>query len=393
MKSFLLFTAIFLTQAAFAQLKITGRIVDNETRLPLPFVHIFSDEIGTISNEDGEFQLTLKRNGMTVLFSHVGYERTSIFFDKEIDTLVKLKISPVLLAEIVVDGNNIKSIIRNAYNKLIESSLDARFSCFYRQTTKNDKLYSELFEMFYKADISPAGVSKWKVHQGRYAERTVFEQEGYIGHQNFSIFTKRLPLALQEPRSYIVPLIHNTEDYYEFELKEKRKAQDTILYYISFVPKPACPYPGFKGTLVIDDHYNVHRFSGELKDPRFRPLDESVMKKTSNLILQIDIHCDIKIKGHRLPSMIRNQLAYDYQAAKRKVRKVKSESVFIVLSPENDTLNLEDSTPENDFQTINNLHYDEAFWEANETIKYTPLDKELIRQFKSIKGFTRTFQK
>lgn len=394
MKSFLLFT-ILLTQTAFAQLKISGRTVDNETQLPLPFVHIFSDGVGTISNEDGEFQLTVREYGIPVLFSHVGYERISIFFDKEIDTLVRLNVMPILLEGVIVDGNNVKSIVQNAYNKIIESSLGARVNYFYRQTTKNDNVYSELLEIFYKADVSPAGISKWRVNQGRYAVRTDFEAEDYIVNRNFSILIKRMPLALQEPRSYIVPLIHNAEDYYEFELKEIRKAQDTILYYISFVPKPACPHPGFKGTLIIDDNYNLHRFSGVLKDSRFKPVDERIREKVSNLIFQVDIYCNLEVTGHTLPSTIHNQLSYDYKTNKRKLRKIKSQSVFTIISYENDTINFEDSAPEDDFEAIreSQSRYDESFWESNEIIKRTPIEKELLRQFKSNKAFNRIFQK
>jgi len=389
---FVLF-AIVMSQTAFSQLKITGRIVDIDSQLPIQFAYIVTNQVGTVSNEDGEFQLTIKQRNLPVIFSHIGYENISVFFNKEIDTLIQLKASSVFLEEIVIDGSNVSSIIQNSFSKIIDSSFDGNFNCFYRQTTRNDKVYSELLEVFYTTDISLKGISKWKINQGRYAVRTDFETEGYIVNRNFSIFTKRLPLALKDPRSYIVPLMPNAEDYFDFKLTETRKSLDTLLYYISFMPKEDCPYPGFKGTIIIDDEYNIRRFSGTIRDSRFNPLDERIREKVSNLIFQVDVHCDIKSKGSRFPSTIHNQLSYDYQVDKRKARKVKSQSIFTIVSLEKGQSNFEDTTPENDFKSINETPYDETFWEANEIIKRTPVERELLRQFKSINGFTKTFGK
>ena len=390
--AFLLFT-IVMGQTAFSQLKVTGRIVDIESQLPIQFAHIFTSEAGTVSNGDGEFQLNMKQKDLPVVFSHIGYEKITILFNREIDTLIQLKASPVYLEEVVVNGSGVVSIIQNTFTKIIDSSFDENFYCFYRQTTRNDNVYSELLEVFYKTDISSNGISKWRINQGRYAVRTDFEKEGYIVNRNFSIFTKRLPLSLKDPRSYIVPLMPNAEDYYDFKLNEIRKSSDTLLYYISFAPKKDCPYSGFKGTIIIDDEYNIHRFSGVIKDSRFNPLDDRIKDKVSNIVFQIDVLCDIKIKENRFPSTIQNQLSYDYQVDKRKVRKVKSQSIFTIVSHSKIQSNFEDTTPENDFKSINETSYNEAFWEANEIIKRTPVERELLRQFKSINGFTKTFGK
>lgn len=245
--------------------------------------------------------------------------------------------------------------------------------------------------MFYRTDVSLKGISKWKVSQGRYAIRTEFEKEGYIINRNFSIFTKRLPLSLKEPRSYIVPLMPTAEDYFDFRLDETRKLSDTLLYYISFAPKEDCPYPGFKGTLIIDEDYNIRRFSGTIKDSKFNPLDERIRDKVSDLTFKVDVLCDIKIKGNGFPSTIQNQLLYDFQVNKRKVRRVKSQSIFTIVSHEKVQTNFEDTTTDSDFKSISETPYDASFWEANEIIKRTPVERELLRQFKSFDGFTKIF--
>lgn len=59
--------------------KVTGRIVDAETKQAIPYVNIgvFQKNIGTVSDEHGKFELRFSGNSVasdSIIFSHIGYQ-------------------------------------------------------------------------------------------------------------------------------------------------------------------------------------------------------------------------------------------------------------------------------------------------------------------------------
>ena len=65
---------LFLSIKAFSQEEIKGNIVDNNNS-PLPFVNIYWDgtNIGTISDEKGDFEIIQTKKSKTLVISSVGY--------------------------------------------------------------------------------------------------------------------------------------------------------------------------------------------------------------------------------------------------------------------------------------------------------------------------------
>jgi len=61
----------------FGQNVITGSLIDSVSKQPIVGVTIFeeSSKYSTISNEDGEFQITVKSLPVKLIFSHVSYNR------------------------------------------------------------------------------------------------------------------------------------------------------------------------------------------------------------------------------------------------------------------------------------------------------------------------------
>ena len=61
-------------------LGIQATIIDTSTNQPLPFtnVHVEGTSIGTISNEDGKFELLVKQKyaSNNVIFSFIGFDNT-----------------------------------------------------------------------------------------------------------------------------------------------------------------------------------------------------------------------------------------------------------------------------------------------------------------------------
>ncbi|MBI3138149.1 MAG: carboxypeptidase-like regulatory domain-containing protein [Sphingobacteriales bacterium] len=63
-----------------AQFAISGVVLDSATREPLPKASVFCQNttLGTLTNKDGEFSLSLKSGGYDLIFSYAGYQTQTI---------------------------------------------------------------------------------------------------------------------------------------------------------------------------------------------------------------------------------------------------------------------------------------------------------------------------
>jgi len=94
-------------------IKITGKIYDAYKNTPLEFAgfQLLNTSIGTISNNNGEFSLTIKKNQLldTLLISALGYERQKIQISEiqnNPDTIILMKSISILLEEVEVNAND-----------------------------------------------------------------------------------------------------------------------------------------------------------------------------------------------------------------------------------------------------------------------------------------------
>ena len=76
---FLLFVLAFSIQGQ-AQFVVTGSVLDSSTREPLLKASVFCQNttLGTVTNKDGEFSLSLKSGGYDLIFTYTGYKTTTI---------------------------------------------------------------------------------------------------------------------------------------------------------------------------------------------------------------------------------------------------------------------------------------------------------------------------
>lgn len=73
----LIFIITLYVSKGFAQNVITGSLIDSVSKQPIVGVNIFeeSSKYSTISNDDGEFQISVKTLPVKLIFSHVSYNR------------------------------------------------------------------------------------------------------------------------------------------------------------------------------------------------------------------------------------------------------------------------------------------------------------------------------
>ena len=101
----MLFTLMF--EMLLGQSKITGRVINEESKSPIAYVNIgiVGKNIGTVSNEDGLFTILIETQYMndSLLFSCVGFEPHSIkISDIQEDNVINLKEKLYFLDEVIV---------------------------------------------------------------------------------------------------------------------------------------------------------------------------------------------------------------------------------------------------------------------------------------------------
>ena len=87
---------------------ITGKVIDSETNVPLPFatISLKNTSQGVVANENGEFDFVIT-HGDAIVISTLGYAAGS--FDLEAirssgQTVFALTSQPILLEEVIVSG-------------------------------------------------------------------------------------------------------------------------------------------------------------------------------------------------------------------------------------------------------------------------------------------------
>ena len=99
-KTSIFLAALFVSILSSAQIK--GVVIDNATRMPIPYVSIWveNENNGTTSEENGKFELNVSEKSKTLLFSALGYEKKKVSISKVMQ--VELIPSTIELQEVVI---------------------------------------------------------------------------------------------------------------------------------------------------------------------------------------------------------------------------------------------------------------------------------------------------
>ncbi len=147
---------LIVTNPKSQTIKVSGKLIDLNSREPLPFAHILQRDWGTgsITNSDGEFELQIPSvlSGMKLEFSSLGYADTSIIIP-DADTLplaVDIRPKPFNLNEILVlpNGNTAEDLVRMATKRIKRNyhRKRAQMEAFYRRTGFRDSTFVQLIE-------------------------------------------------------------------------------------------------------------------------------------------------------------------------------------------------------------------------------------------------------
>lgn len=111
---------LFIAQMCIAQGTVQGTIIDSKTSEPLAYasIHIPSSLKGTVSDENGMFQLQMAKNEDTIIVSYIGFQDKRIVIEDYKKKLnIALNSSDVQLQEIVVRSMTPLDYLRAAIKK------------------------------------------------------------------------------------------------------------------------------------------------------------------------------------------------------------------------------------------------------------------------------------
>lgn len=255
-------TPLLAQDAAVNDLIITGVVKNKDSRKKLENVNVsvVGTNIGTVTNADGTFSLKVAEaeayRGVEI--SHIGYLNTHLSLDeigKSEDLTVWMIPAPNLLHEIVVYGDNPRTIVEEAIKKIPANyaSNENMLTAFYRETVQKRRRYisvSEAVMDVYKTSYNDRETERDKVQLSK--GRRLLSQKGgdtlavkVLGGPNLSLY-------LDIVKNGDALLSMDNLNYYEFRMEEPVNLDNRMQYVISFRPRVSLMYALFIGKLYID---------------------------------------------------------------------------------------------------------------------------------------------
>lgn len=233
----------------------TGSVKDITTMLPVELVSISADgsNIGTISNEEGLFRVTLPENLKALTFSHLAYNLHVFTIDPTKETLeIYLEPKSFVLDEIVISNIPIDELLadlRKNSKKRMEKSL--LLHTYYRELNNINGKYTTFADGmldYYvkktngKSDVHVKQSRTFKINDAEMANKQQkavsigFDtQKGISSAYNFKILDEVLDKA-----------------DYDYELRNKTDNQGNSIHIVKIEPKEQVEKDLFEGTVTYD---------------------------------------------------------------------------------------------------------------------------------------------
>lgn len=246
----ILISAVHISLLAQENISIEGVIFNaNKESIPYASIGVLSKYIGTVSNDDGAFYLSLNKSNLndTITVSTIGYNSFKIkvqdYLDLK-DKIIVLEEEPVLLDEIVLTLP--MTIVKEALKKLKETSYRKphQLNILYRRFSNENNTSRFLVEHFIKVlDTGPTSstFNLIEIAQARKSndyrfvkEKQKFHAVEMIAKQNplrNGIILKNFDWQIIDYSSY------DGEDVIIIEGKEKENTSKWMRLYIGYKTK------------------------------------------------------------------------------------------------------------------------------------------------------------
>ena len=239
-------------------IRLTGKIIDKIDQEPVPYayIRIAGKNIGTITNEDGDFVFTYPYDTFKYIISisSLGFKTLSLPATELVDGKTwQLQRESILLKEVIIRSNDPKSIIRKSIEAIPANFRNKAImeTGFYRETLQKNNHYivlSEAIVNIFKSSYSrPYQVDQIKVFKGRKSsdksqyDTVLFKVQGGLYNSLLLDIVKHIPSFMDE----------NDFKFYDYKMGLIQKVDDEMAYSIEFDQKDGIEDPYFKGKLLV----------------------------------------------------------------------------------------------------------------------------------------------
>lgn len=381
------------------QLEISGKIIDIETKKPIPFSSIAIKEIykGTASNLLGEFSFKVDSLPIVLVISHLSYEPFELKVENTQHLVIELSPGELLMDEVIVKakGNNeyAYNLVGKAYRKIVNDYSSQYGKAFYRQISQNGDEYSELYEIFYDTRFSNNGVDDWAIQEGRYALK-LSTADSFIYNKNFTLMVRLLSIVQPKTQDLIMPISESVYEQYDLVLSEILFVNNRKVARIRFNVKKDVRYPAMDGDLFIDvETYDVLKVNGTITNDNLKFI---TLKGEKGSWKNYQVYCEIAFKPIEDNKLVLEYMRlgqnFDYYFDGVFTNKVRTESFLSYY---------EYYTPpkrkklggrlirfnKRDADLLDNIGYNQGFWDDNIIVKRTPIESEVIESFEEERAF------
>ena len=379
---------------------LKGKVIDMKTGEPIPFCNVIIDGtyIGTSTNEEGNFIIKVGSIPIKLVFTHLNYENKTLEVTSEaFEALVKLTPNVNLLNEVVITNQSDKQALelaQRAYYKIKEEKAKVYGKAFYRQKSRNAEKYVELAEIIYDIEYDHDGINDWEILEGRYA----LNNEKSVTNKNFTLLTPLMKLTQPNTNDLIFPLNPQMESFYKINIKNTIKSGEDLIAVLSFTPKKKLDIPVFEGDVYISKTtFDVLKVSSSV----FRD-DFKLTKLTSKNSSWKNYKYSYEINYKKDP--LSNVLLLDFIKLDQNFEYYLEDQFQFDVSTTSNLTFFEHYTPakgkklggkyrktKSDWERLNDIGYNKAFWDNNPIVQRTPVEEEIIASFEKDKAFGTIF--
>lgn len=386
--TFFAFLFIFQIGLSNAQepTRFTGKIIDFETKKPIPLVTIQSPSVYTITNTDGEFEAIPQQTNEQITLSHISYHSLQIDF-KNMPEVIELQPKTFELAELIVTPREtlVKELkeVWNKYMALTKDKKDKDFpesTFYYRQLTANDGLYTEYIEAFFTSPTTVAVLSL-SLQEGRFAR---IKKDSVAHFTNYFYLSMIIPFSRKKDKNKKVIktfLYPDFDKHYEIYLNRViSPAQEDEVKVYEFVPHQHKE----ENALFLSGKLFIRTKDRAIIRAEIKPVSmgvtfdhkTKVISEEHTFILSYregivsypiieSVQADSKIKAirnqkettiHLSSILFANEFTFD-----KKGKKIKQKDHLL--------------------QEIAKSKYNQAFWDDNSVVKRTKIEQQVLDDF------------
>jgi hypothetical protein len=240
--------------------EIRGRVIDKSDKQPLPYssIYLSGKAIGTVTNDNGQFQLKLPSKYLadTIIVSCIGYKRikapVSAFLDEEKD--YQLKPDVISIQEVIIRKISPVNLLQSATAAVNENYPDkpAILTSFYREMIKKGSRYMMVSEAIlenYKPGYDRAAASdQVKILKGRKSQ-VPGSRDSVLLKLKAGLNTMLQLDVVKNMPEFLTG--ENTQDY-EYKMSDIVVDNGREQYAIEFSPKKGSENIFYKGRILLD---------------------------------------------------------------------------------------------------------------------------------------------